>query len=333
MAAATGGSATAGGVRPLLPTARVLEVVGQLCRALEHLHSRGVAHRDLKPHNILLQRGPAASPPAAPAPASCPSQWRVPTSTSAISAPASGRMHPHDAANSHRAATAGLPPDAVAISIGSGDQPGASSTSGGEGSDVLQPLLGRSLRTQGAGATMQSSCEFQAAGGPQSWRAVIMDFGSARPRHANVAARSDAVAVQEDAEANCTAPYRAPELFDCPSPAALDYAACDVWSLGVTAFAAMYGQSPFQLAANAGGSVALAVINGAIPWPKDPACAYPEQLVQVVKACLAHDPGARPTAGQVAAAIEALAAAARPLPGPPALAWQQQQQQQLGMSR
>ena len=36
---------------------------------------------------------------------------------------------------------------------------------------------------------------------------------------------------QEDAEAHCTAPYRAPELFDVPSHCTIDERV-DVWSLG-----------------------------------------------------------------------------------------------------
>ena len=62
-------------------------------------------------------------------------------------------------------------------------------------------------------------------------------------------------------QAHCSAPYRAPELLDVPSPATLDYGAVDVWALGATLFHVMYGEPPFHRAMSAaGGSLALAVL-------------------------------------------------------------------------
>jgi serine/threonine kinase 16 len=97
-----------------------------------------------------------------------------------------------------------------------------------------------------------------------------MDFGSAQKRHIQPATRREALSIQETAEAHCTASYRAPELFDVPTGQALDYAKCDIWSAGCTLYHAMYGCSPFQKAVDQpGGSIALAVMNCSIPWPKD----------------------------------------------------------------
>lgn len=53
------------------------------------------------------------------------------------------------------------------------------------------------------------------------------------------------MSVQEDAEAHCSAPYRAPELFDVPSQCVLDERV-DVWSLGCLLYFIMYGISPFE---------------------------------------------------------------------------------------
>jgi hypothetical protein len=48
-------------------------------------------------------------------------------------------------------------------------------------------------------------------------------------------------------------------------------------------YAIMYRQSPFESATErAGGSVALAVINGRVHWPRDPRLCYPQPLHQLV---------------------------------------------------
>lgn len=45
-----------------LPPAAALEVLLQICRALEAAHARGVVHRDLKPDNVFLQKQEGADP-------------------------------------------------------------------------------------------------------------------------------------------------------------------------------------------------------------------------------------------------------------------------------
>jgi serine/threonine-protein kinase len=43
--------------RGALPVPVVLTLAKQLCRALEHAHQRGVIHRDVKPHNLVVTPG------------------------------------------------------------------------------------------------------------------------------------------------------------------------------------------------------------------------------------------------------------------------------------
>lgn len=73
---------------------------------------------------------------------------------------------------------------------------------------------------------------------------VIMDLGSATTKtNREVKNYNDSQFLLDWAGENCTACYRAPELFDVPYPASLDLRACDVWSVGccVRALTHYYG--------------------------------------------------------------------------------------------
>ncbi len=65
-----------------------------------------------------------------------------------------------------------------------------------------------------------------------------------------------------------------------------------------------------------GGSLALAVMNVHLPWPKDPEHRYPEALHQLVAACLAPDPAQRPAARELALRAQKLMRQSPPLPDP-----------------
>ena len=138
-------------------------------------------------------------------------------------------------------------------------------------------------------------------------KAVLMDFGSCRPARVSVRDRAGALRVQERAARECTAPFRAPELFDTPSRCDLDERV-DVWSLGCLLFAgANGGRSPFESAlGQTGGSLALAVLSGKVAWPEEaPEDEADAALRDVVAFLLRKDWRERPTARDAVARIEA----------------------------
>lgn len=124
--------------------------------------------------------------------------------------------------------------------------------------------------------------------------AILMDFGSAGPAKKDIRSRSEALRLQEWAAEHCSAPFRAPELWDCPSHADIDERT-DIWSLGCTLYAIMYGESPFEyVLGESGGSLQLAILNAQIKWPPGPDPPYPEQLHQFVTWMLQPQVALRP---------------------------------------
>lgn len=136
--------------------------------------------------------------------------------------------------------------------------------------------------------------------------AILMDFGSTRPARKQIRSRSEALQLQEWAAEHVSAPFRAPELWDCPSQCDIDERT-DIWSLGCTLYAIMYGVSPFEYAlGESGGSLQLAIVNAQVRWPAGPKPSYPEALHQFVTWMLQPQGAVRPCIDDIIVHVDKL---------------------------
>ncbi|CAA6661495.1 unnamed protein product [Spirodela intermedia] len=136
--------------------------------------------------------------------------------------------------------------------------------------------------------------------------AILMDFETTRPGKKAIRSRAEALQLQEWAAEHCSEPFRAPELWNCPSYADIDQRT-DIWSLGCTLYAMMYGISPFEyVVADTGGSLQLAIMNAQIKWPPIPKDPFPESLRQFVVWMLQPLPTIRPFIGDIIIHVDKL---------------------------
>jgi serine/threonine kinase 16 len=141
--------------------------------------------------------------------------------------------------------------------------------------------------------------------------------------------------IADDASCHTTISYRPPELFMGELRVSngndyLDYTKVDVWMLGCTLFALMYGASPFECefhrttsnhhhhhhhgstAASSSSSIKIVDCNqlrvlGNLPKPPTDSAAatwYSQELVQLVEWILHKDRHQRPTLDQVQARVD-----------------------------
>ena len=153
-------------------------------------------------------------------------------------------------------------------------------------------------------------------------RPMLMDFGSVGPLRRSLETRQDMLEIEDHASQHTTMPYRPPELFPGGLRVGeddLDYRLVDVWSLGCTLFAILFGASPFEcefLFKNQqkdGGPVIRVVdctqlrVLGDIPRPTAvPAQWYSHELLQLSEWMLEKDRFKRPSIMQVQARAEVL---------------------------
>jgi serine/threonine kinase 16 len=147
---------------------------------------------------------------------------------------------------------------------------------------------------------------------------ILMDFGSVGPLVQPITTRQQVLELQEEASMHTTMPYRPPELFEGgvrAGDAVVDYAKVDVWSLGCTLFAMLYGASPFEsIFHRETGRLQIVectqnkVINS-IPVPPAHAAAaswYSADLALLIADMLSQDRHVRPTLAVVVTKVETL---------------------------
>ena len=241
-AAAAAGGAQQRRQAQLAELRTLLQVFLQVCAALHELHSRGLAHRDVKPQNVLLRPRHAAAGAAdggASASASGAAALAAYDPAPPIEPLGGSREEPgwepdwaaapSDAAG---AAAAGDDDDATPAVIAV-EQEGSSHSS-------QQPPQQQQRRQQ------QQEHQHPAWGGaggqpPEQWwagrlpawqerfEAVLMDFGSTRTALVEVASRSQAMAVQEDAEVRAWAASSSKLALPLVGTAGYGPAARDAW--------------------------------------------------------------------------------------------------------
>ncbi|KAK0565637.1 Serine/threonine-protein kinase env7 [Tilletia horrida] len=211
-----------------------------------------------------------------------------------------GHLHNHDDDDDEH--------ESSAVADGGSAYPPRPSRSTGSGPRVVQPSLEPGAVEQGRGGDLipyahrdikPANVMISDEGQP-----VLMDFGSTIKARVSVHSRREAIAQQDMAAERSSMPYRAPELFDVKTDTTLTEAV-DIWSLGCTLFAMAYLHSPFETAQTVeqGGSLALAVLNGAFKFPPDDS-RYSEGLKNIVRACLQTKPEDRPDVDQLIGMVE-----------------------------
>jgi len=163
-------------------------------------------------------------------------------------------------------------------------------------------------------------------------RPVLMDFGSAGPLRESVQTRKDVLRITEEAATHTTMSYRPPELFEggircppsssgssssgsSPSLTVLDYTKVDVWSLGCTLFAILYGASPSESEfARSDGRLKVVdcsqlKVLGGVPRPPSHSPVakwYSDDVLQLVGDAVQQDPAKRPTLDALIGRVERL---------------------------
>ena len=139
-------------------------------------------------------------------------------------------------------------------------------------------------------------------------RTVLMDFGSLGVARRTAETRRLAMAIQEEAAEQCTMPYRAPELWDVQTGAAVDEKV-DVWSAGCVLYAMCYGYSPAECEFAQNSALPRIVdtsylkVLAKVVYP--PSSEVNEPLRAIMEACLQQEPRQRPSVKELLDMVDA----------------------------
>ena len=149
---------------------------------------------------------------------------------------------------------------------------------------------------------------------------VLMDFGSVGPLREDIETRRQVMNLIDQAAQHTTISYRPPELFEGgmrPEPGAVcDYTKVDVWSLGCSFFAVLYGASPSECEFARSNNGRLRIVDctqlkvmGGIPkLPQGCAATswYSQDTLKLIEQMLTQDRHQRPNVGQVIGVLESI---------------------------
>jgi serine/threonine kinase 16 len=139
---------------------------------------------------------------------------------------------------------------------------------------------------------------------------ILIDLGSAVEARVMIATRLDALRVKEQAQIHSSMPYRALELWEPPMGAPIDERT-DIWSIGATLYALIFGYSPFESARLADGSLKIAecthlrTLND-VQFPSNIACSA--AVKDLIVWLLNKEPSQRPNLDAVIERIDVLLA-------------------------
>ncbi|XP_065670005.1 probable serine/threonine-protein kinase DDB_G0291350 isoform X2 [Hydra vulgaris] len=122
---------------------------------------------------------------------------------------------------------------------------------------------------------------------------ILMDLGSVREANVKITSRKEAMELQELCSQECTAAFRAPELFEVPSPGTITEKT-DIWSIGCTMHALAYGNSPCDGTATSAMSPNMKLDNSL----------YSSKFNSIIKSTLNVCPEMRPTVLEILQQLE-----------------------------